>query len=137
MRIAFDLDGTLDRPAVTELAKALLAARHEVHIITGVFDESGEWQAERAKRDKLTRLGIFHVMDDLGDASYPQQQPAVLHVLHAVPETFSRDYRLADMGLRKGALCEKLGVTVMIDDSEDYCKMIPKMSGGTTVLRVM
>ena len=133
MKIGFDLDGTLDRPAIRDLALALIKGGHEVHIITGVFVEAKEWQDEAAKKEKLTRLGIPYQMPD---AMCQVEGTAVLHVLDAVASTFARDYRLIDLGLRKGALCEKLGITMFFDDSETYVEMIPKMSGGTTVLQV-
>lgn len=149
MKVGFDLDGTLDRPSVRDLALALIAAGHEVHIITGIFSESGSWQDLHSKIQKLDRLGIPNEYYDDGKCpkcgsgegfnivnAEPGEKTAHLHTLYAMPDTYSRDYRLADMGLRKGALCEKLGITLFFDDSEDYVKMIPKMSGGTTVLHV-
>jgi hypothetical protein len=143
MRVAFDLDGTLDRPAIADLARVLLAGGHEVHIITGVFSEAGDWQGAATKRKKLRRIGIpFHEDENmLGETirvidQFPQQG-ARLHILYAVDhEKYDRDYRLVDLGLRKGALCEQLGIDLVIDDSEMYCKYIPAMSGGTTVLHV-
>lgn len=148
MKIGFDLDGTLDRPAIRDMALALIEAGHEVHIITGVFLEAGEWQSAEQKRQKLTRLGISFE-EPMGDSIWVRTptpefflQPgmakyAKLHVLNAVDgKEFDREYRLVDLGLRKGALCEKLGITLFLDDSETYCKFIPAMSGGTTVLRV-
>jgi hypothetical protein len=137
MKIGFDLDGTLDRPAVAELASVLLAAGHEVHIITGVFPEAVDWQDAAAKRQKLRRLGIdFYEGSRMNDSMAVCAGQAILHILDAVPATFARDYRLADLGLRKGALCEELGITMFFDDSQLYCEMIPKMSGNTVVLQV-
>lgn len=122
MIFAFDLDGTLDRPEVADLARLLLRTGHEVHIITGVFLEAGDWQCDAAKHEKLKRIGG---LDD-----------AKVHVLWAMPETYPRDYRLADLGLRKGALCEKLGVRMLFDDNETYCEMAKKMHGGLAVMKV-
>jgi hypothetical protein len=142
MKIGFDLDGTLDRPALGELCKTLLAAGHEVHIITGVFPEAQDWQDTPAKIRKLQRIDIpfrkHMVASDLGtlEAVYGQAPYATLHVLYAVPSTFDRDYRLADLGLRKGALCEELGLQMFFDDSATYCKMIPKMAGNVVILKV-
>lgn len=135
MKIGFDLDGTLDRPQILALAKALLAAGHEVHVITGVFLEAADWQDGDAKRKKLLRLGL-PFKENPATASEHASQRAVLHILSAVPATFDRDYRLADLGLRKGELCERLGIELFIDDSEKYVEMIPKMAGGTSVLHV-
>jgi hypothetical protein len=131
MRFAFDLDGTLDRKVMRDLAKILLDAGHEVHIITGIFAEAGDWQDVDAKRLKLQRLGIPFTED--GKLLFGH---ALLHILVAVDVSFSREYRLNDLGLRKGALCEQLGISIFIDDSSTYCEMVPKMSGDTLVLKV-
>jgi hypothetical protein len=144
MKIGFDLDGTLDRPVLTELCKGLLAAGHEIHIISGVFPEAVGWQDSVAKKRKLARLAIPYdeCIVGLPDVVMVSQHSAGvvncahLHILQAVPATFDRDYRLADLGLRKGALCEELGITLFFDDSRLYCEMIPKMSGGTLTLKV-
>jgi hypothetical protein len=142
VRIGFDLDGTLDRPAVLEFAKILLAAGVELHVITGVFPEAIGWQDASAKRKKMERLGLkFVEQRTFGRRGYTEGAPpgagqVTLHVLDAVPSTFDRDYRLSDLGLRKGALCEELGITLFIEDSTLYAEMIPKMSGGTTVLLI-
>lgn len=130
MKVAFDLDGTLDRPVLRDLCLALLEGGHEVHIITGTFTEAIGWQDAAAKREKLARLGIPF------DAMHFGPGIATLHVLDAVPQTYSREYRLIDLGLRKGELCERHGVQLVLDDSETYCEMIPKMAGGTQVLHV-
>lgn len=131
MIIGFDLDGTLDKPSLAGLCQILLAAGHEVHIITGTFPEAAGWQDAEAKRRKLNRLRISFTEQDV-----VKMGAARLHVLNAVPSTFDRDYRLADLGLRKGALCEELGIEIFFDDSALYCEMIPKMDGDVTVLQV-
>lgn len=131
MRIGFDLDGTLDRPALRDLALVLLEAGHEVHIITGVFPEAENWQDAPAKRAKLSRLKI-----PFTEGFLDTREGATLHILTAVPSTFDRDYRLADLGLRKGELCERLGIEMFFDDSDKYVEMIPKMAGAVTVLHV-
>jgi hypothetical protein len=138
MKIGVDLDGTLDRPAILEVVKALLVAGIETHIITGVFPEAIGWQDAAAKRKKMERLGVPFIEQRGGRHVLVTPEPGVvvLHILDAVPSTFDRDYRLADLGLRKGALCEELGIGLFIDDSSLYCEMVPKMSGATTVLQV-
>lgn len=141
MKVGFDLDGTLDRLAILELAKTLLMSEVEIHVITGVFPEAVGWQDAAAKRRKMERLGLPYIENRVSakHIASPAVSPAgivVLHILDAVPLTFDRDYRLADLGLRKGALCEELGISLFIDDSNLYCEMIPKMSGATTVLQV-
>jgi hypothetical protein len=130
MKIGFDLDGTLDRPGMAELAKVLLAGGHEVFVISGCFDEAGAWQDEGAKWAKLVRLGLA-VETDLFPP-YMAEPGLHLTVLHAVShEKFDRDYRLADIGLRKGAFIAEQGIQVMFDDSEMYCKLMPAYCGAT------
>jgi hypothetical protein len=138
MKVGFDLDGVLDRPVLKTLCLALLIAGIETYCITGVFPEALHWQDADAKRRKMDRLGIPYV--EMGKRYIPKEEEMIgkvrLHILTAVPSTFDRDYRLADLGLRKGALCEELGIELFIEDSELYAEMIPKMSGATTVLLV-
>jgi len=133
MTIGFDLDGTLDHPALAELAKSLIDAGHDVHIITGCFPEAGEWQGHAAKVDKLAILGIPASLAD-GDI---EPKTATLHILDAVDyKKFPTDYRLRDLGLRKGALCFELGIEIYMDNSEDFCKTVPSMNAGVAVLQV-
>lgn len=134
MKIGFDLDGTLDKPALANLCNAMLQAGHEVHIITGIFAEAGAWQGLDAKKDKLNRIGVPAVTGELGWA--PGNGIALLHALTAVDVSFGLDYRLRDLGLRKGDLSHKLGLEVFLDDSETYMKMMPVMNGGLTLLHV-
>jgi hypothetical protein len=159
MKVGMDLDGVLDRPAMAALLKVLLEAGVEVHIITGIFDEAGEWQSEKSKREKLARIGIPTDIDTVtfiascrmsaGTAAYDTfgtpvvtyRSPAApgaprVHFLHAVDPSFGLDYRLRDLGLRKGELSERLGLDLMIDDSQLYCDVMRVMNGGLTVLQV-
>lgn len=136
MKVGFDLDGVLDRPVLATLLRTLLSAGVEVHIITGTFDESDSWQGPQAKREKLARLNIPY-RESISPVPGPgHPATAVFHCLYAADEHYGLEYRLRDLGMRKGALCEKLGITLFLDDSEIYAKMIPLMSGGTTVLHV-
>jgi hypothetical protein len=138
MKIGFDLDGTLDRPVLRDLCVALLQAGHEIHIISGVFPDATGWQDGPAKHEKLARLGI--PVREWGRSTaqeMAQKGPyAYLHVLNALPSTFDRNYRLIDLGLRKGEICERLGITLFVEDSALYAEMLPKMSGGTLVLLI-
>jgi hypothetical protein len=134
MKVGFDLDGTLDIPSILELARTLLMNEVEVHVITGVFKEASGWQDVGAKHRKLSRLDLPYYEYTIGAS--PSPGVAMLHILEAAGQEFDREYRLADLGLRKGALCEVLGLTLFFDDSKLFCQMIPKMSGGTTVLKV-
>jgi hypothetical protein len=129
MKVAFDLDGTLDKPALRNLALSLLSAGHEVHIVSGCFLEAGDWQDETAKLDKLVRLGLAQAGD--GPGKYKLPEGLRISILEAVShERFDRDYRLADLGLRKGAYIEKNGIEIMFDDSELYCKLMPAYCGA-------
>lgn len=132
MKIGFDLDGTLDTPAIARLCQAMLNEGHTVYIISGVFTEAGDWQSLEAKRRKLQTLGIPHVVWP----STHDRGLAMLYVLESSPAQGDRDYRLADIGLRKGDLCQRLGIEVFVEDSELYCTMIPKMCGAVTVLHL-
>ena len=126
MRVGFDLDGTLDRPAIATLARVLMDDGHEVFIVSGVFDESGEWQGVDAKRRKIKRLGLERAI------------PIFLHadnVRALSGEQATLAYRLRTLGLRKGAVCAEEGIELMFDDSADYCAMMPKMC-GTQIVQV-
>lgn len=132
MKVGFDLDGTLDRLAMKDLALSLLSAGHEVFIVSGCFGEAGEWQDETAKLEKLVRLGLAKVGEVPGQYKLPDRLH--IEVLQAVDhKEFSRDYRLADLGLRKGAYLEKNGIGLMFDDSELYCKLMPAYCGAQIV----
>ena len=137
MIVGFDLDGTLDKPALAALAKDLLELGHIVHVITSVFPESGDWQSQESKFAKLLRLGIptYHnLCDKKGIRGH-----ATLHVLTPISKDIEPDIgaRLRDLGLQKGNLTERLGIEIFFDDSETFCEMIPRMDGHVTVLRVM
>ncbi len=133
IRIGFDLDGTLDKPALAVMARALMGnPAVEVFIISGIFVEAGEWQSLQRKREKLARLGIpFRGINDPRDPA-----KATFYALEAVGPEMGLDYRLRDLGLRKAALTEELGISVFIDDSKTYCDIMPAMNGGLTILQV-
>jgi len=142
MRVGMDLDGTLDKPALAALANALLAGGHEVHIITSYFPEGGSWQSPAAKHSKLQRLGIEfeHTTGPRGRTIFSGPdgvKRAELHILEAVDVSFPLEYRLRDLGLRKGEMCERLGIEVMFDDSATFTEVFRLMNGATTMLRVM
>lgn len=136
LRIGFDLDGTLDCPEMAEMIRSLLNSGADVHIITAIFSEAGNWQSPEAKFSKLSRLGIPYMTASPNLGQLPLPGTATLHILTAMGENYDRAYRLADLGLRKGALCEQLGLTIYVEDSELFCEMIPKMSRGTRILQV-
>jgi hypothetical protein len=131
VKVGFDLDGTLDRPALRDLALSLAAAGHEVHIISGCFLEAGDWQDHFSKWKKLVRLGLASGGSGIGYAPIPGVHVTILDAVDH--EKFDRDYRLADLGLRKGAYIERNRIEVMFDDSELYCKVMPSMCGAQVV----
>lgn len=133
MKFGFDLDGTLDKPEIAYLANQLLASGHEVHIITSIFPESGEWQNRSAKLDKLNRIGV--PVSETLMAGWTARGQCRLHVIEA-DKSGTIEERLRVIGLMKGDLCGKLGIDVFFDDSSLYCDMIPKMDGHVTVLQV-
>jgi len=137
MIVGFDLDGTLDKPELAELAKYFLAGGHIVHVITSTFPESGPWQSMESKFAKLVRIGI-PMNHDLTNKN-PIRGHATLHVLLPIDKDVepSIDARLRDLGLQKGNLTQRLGCDLFFDDSATFCEMIPRMDGHVTVLRVM
>jgi hypothetical protein len=92
----FDLDGTLDQPGIAQLANDLFDAGHEVYVVTGGLDETGEWTlAERELR--LARLGVRYT--------------AVVRCIH--PD-------ITEIGRLKGEQCERLDIRLLVDDSPLY-----------------
>lgn len=131
MIYGFDLDGTLDKPELAALCKTLLATQHEVHIISSIFPEGGEWQNADAKKQKLDRLGIL--WKDPG--AITKANAASLHVVPAEADGDIGE-RLRVIGLKKGILTERLHIDVFFEDSETFCQMIPRMDGHVTILQV-
>lgn len=140
MKIGFDLDGTLDRAPVRALAKSLLADGHEIFVISGCFLEAGDWQNHDAKYVKLERMGFpvrYSGSLDGGPGWDILNTRFHVAILDAVShERFDRQYRLVDLGLRKGAYIAAHGIEMMFDDSALYCETMPSMCGAQ-VLRVL
>ena len=88
----FDLDGTLDQPALALLANDLYDAGHEVYVITGGLSDSGEWTLA-AREDRLAALGV--------------RCTDIIRCL---------DPDVRNIGALKGKACARLGITVMLDD---------------------
>lgn len=62
---AFDLDGTLDVPAIARLARDLYAAGHKIHVVTGWLDPICKdiELVRQSKTQKLEALGVpYHEM---------------------------------------------------------------------------
>lgn len=95
-KYGFDLDGTLDIPAIAQLANDLYAAGHEVYIVTGGFGDRGEWTiTEREK--KLTRLKVRYT-----------------EIIRCLKPTFE------EIGQEKGRVCHERGIILLFDDSDTY-----------------
>lgn len=124
MIVGFDMDGTLDRPAILQLAIALDAAGHDVHVISGMFPEDeAPWQNEEAKWDKFDK--------------YLRLTNIKFHIVRALPVSATKnlDYVLRDLNLNKANLLRTLGIELYIDDSS----YTPVMKGmcGTQLLQVL
>ena len=105
MKFGFDLDGTLDHPAVVALANALcndIEAGHEVHVITvGRLNCAGYETTREAKIEKLNRLGVsYHYLVLVGG------------------DTFE------EAGRRKAEYIQDHELDLMIDDSSTFVKEI-------------
>jgi len=95
-RYGFDLDGTLDREPIRQLARDLFEAGHKIYIVTGGLEDSGEWTAE-SRMQRLKDLGVPYTN--------------IVRCLH--PD-------ITKIGAMKGDACRKLGIALLIDDSMMY-----------------
>ena len=93
---AFDLDGTLDRPGLAQMANDLYDAGHQVYVVTGGLAEVGEWTLE-AREAKLAALGV--------------RCTEIIRVI---------DPDIGQIGRLKGDACNRLGAAVLIDDAPSY-----------------
>lgn len=102
----FDLDGTLDNPSLARLANDLHDAGHRVYIVTGGLYDSGEWSMA-AREQRLARLGVRYT--------------EIIRCLAPDLETIGR---------LKGEACSRLGIAVLVDDSQLYLKEAAAVSGA-------
>lgn len=110
-RYGFDLDGTLDRPALRDLCNALYDAGHQTYVITGGFEDSGEW-TEEARRQRLADLGV-----------------RCTELRRCIALGFPL---IAEL---KKRVCEELKIDVYFDDMVTYLEPIQRTS--TVCLRVL
>lgn len=103
-RYGFDLDGTVSLPAIRDLANDLYDAGHDVYIITGGLADSGEWTMQ-ARIDRLQEYGVRYT--------------EIVRVL---------DPDISKLGRLKGDECNRLGVSVMLDDAVPYLVGIGEVS---------
>lgn len=106
----FDLDGTLDRPALARMANDLYDAGHDVYVVTGGLAEAGEWTLAARER-KLKALGVRYT--------------AVVRCL---------DPDIRKLGTLKGLECSRLGIDVLVDDSKFYLDGVAAVSGAVRLL---
>lgn len=106
----FDLDGTLDRPALARLANDLHDAGHEVYVVTGGLGDTGEWTLEARKR-KLAALGVRYT---------------------AIVRCIDPDIR--QLGILKGRECARLGIAVLLDDDRRYLDGVATVSDAVRLL---
>lgn len=105
-RYAFDLDGTLDVPAIAQLARDLHAAGHEIHILTAALADEG-WMTIPAKEEKLRRLGVPYTQ--MHRPCFPTQEQC---------------------GHAKGEILKELGDPLFIDDSPLFHQLVPQHSSA-------
>lgn len=104
MKYGFDLDGTLDRPVIAELARALHAAGHEIHIITA----SPFGNPKHSKNAKETKLAALRVP---------------YHQLHIASGTF-----IDEMAKKKADFVQLNHIDFFIDDMFDFCLEVQKLN---------
>jgi hypothetical protein len=106
----FDLDGTLDRPALARMANDLYDAGHEVYVVTGGLADTGAWTLEARKR-KLAALGVRYTR--------------IVRCL---------DPDIRKLGAMKGTECSRLGIDVLLDDSRSYLDGMAAVSSAVRLL---
>ena len=107
MRVAVDLDGTLDSSeAVRTLVKKLHARGHKVSVLTGTHLPEVNKEARKLKKAKLKAIGMKGHYSKLKVYTNPP-------------------------GKAKAKYCEKKKVSLMIDNSLSNANLAP---GSTTVL---
>ena len=107
---AFDLDGTLERPNMKNLANDLFMAGHDVYVISAARSSGPDRQA---KLEKLTGLGVQFT-----------------ELIMCIGDDVNR------LGIMKGDKCRELGVSVMVEDDAQYAYDISKTSPSTDSLMI-
>jgi len=99
-KYGFDIDGTLTRTAIRLLACDLLKAGHEIHVITGALEDSGEWTIE-SRLAQLSELGVEYTK------------------LH---RCFGKN--LWEVGEEKGRVCRENRIDLLFEDSSTYVRAV-------------
>ena len=114
MKIGFDLDGTLDRPVIAQMANMYFDAGFEVHVITVCqLAQAGYITSKADKIKKLEKLGVRYTK------------------LHLV-----RGATYSECGVAKADVINKEGIVLMFDDAPTFVKMITKFAPTCVVLEV-
>lgn len=103
-KYGFDLDGTLTRPELAQLANDLYDAGHEVYVVTGALADTGEWTMS-AREERLASLGIRYT-----------------EIVRAI------DPDINQVGRRKGEACKERGISLLIDDALGYLQGVSQVS---------
>ena len=99
-KYGFDLDGTLTKPAIAQLANDLFDAGHEIYVITGGLADTGEW-TEEARQKLLESLGVRYT-----------------EIVRCLAPT------LAEIAQIKNQACKERNIILMIDDWDIYLNAI-------------
>lgn len=110
MNFGFDIDGTISAAPVpfAAIASALIAAGHEVHVLTGTMERTIDDAHRQRRIDQLTLLGFPYTR---------------LHIVHAPFHVES-----------KAAYCAEHEIVMMFEDSIPYSDAIA--AAGTFVMVV-
>jgi hypothetical protein len=109
----FDLDGTLTRPFLRDLANDLFEAGHNIYVITGGLSDTGEWTHE-ARVKYLLQLGVQYT-----------------EIVRCIAPNWEQ---IAEI---KGRECAARKITVMLDDMPVFCQGIRTWSPATVTLLVL
>jgi len=109
-KYGFDLDGTLDNPNITQLARDLYEAGHSIYVISAAHMDT---PTTEEKVQKLKDMGMDYTE---------------LIVV--------RDKNVDRLGLNKGVECERLGISVFFEDDAQYAYDIHAVSPDTTSLMI-
>jgi len=112
VNVGFDLDGTLDVPAIRDLANALHAAGHGVFVVTGGLADSGDWTMP-AREAKLRALGVNYT-----------------EIVRCITP------RMEDIGALKALECGEREISMLIDDAGMYIQGARSVSDDLCLLQV-
>ena len=102
MTIAFDLDGTLDVPAIAAVFDALRVAGIDTIVLTGAIEDSGEWTMA-SREAKCAALGLV--------------EPRIVRAFGT---------NIKEIAVEKARICKEVGVSLMFEDSLVYASEIAK-----------